>query len=132
MGSQFDFEVLKEKITGLVRAALARGQALVVVGVPVFGFHWLMAQRFARLDMDERASGIRAVFLYGVLLFTLIPVVQNLLALVNRPVLSGFQMQSARAFVGGNQAWSDNTIAILMNLLVAAYFFYILRGDWKV
>jgi arginyl-tRNA synthetase len=27
MGSQFDFEVLKEKITGLIRAALARGQA---------------------------------------------------------------------------------------------------------
>jgi len=30
MGSQFDFEVLKEKITGLIRAALARGQAEAV------------------------------------------------------------------------------------------------------
>ncbi len=116
---------------GGLGSALARGLALVVVGVPVFGFHWLIAQRFTRHEMDERASGIRAAFLYGVLLGTLIPVVQNILALVNRPVLSGLQMESSRAFVGGAQAWSDNIIAILMNLLVAAYFYYVLRGDWK-
>lgn len=113
-------------------SALAQGLALVVVGVPVFGFHWLMAQRFARREMDERASGIRAAFLYGALLGTLIPAVQNFLALVNRPVLSGFQLQSSRAFVGGGQVWSDNVIAILMNLLVAVYFFYVLRADWKL
>lgn len=111
---------------------LAQGLALILVGMPVFGFHWLMAQRFARDDMDERASGIRAAFLYGVLLGTLIPVVQNLLALVNRPVLSSLQMLSSRAFVGGGQVWSDNIIAILMNLLVAVYIFSILGGDWKV
>ena len=45
--------------------------------------------------------------------------------------MSGFSLQSTRAFVGGGQVWSDNVIAILMNLLVAVYFFYILRGDWK-
>ncbi len=117
---------------GGLGSSLAQGLALVVVGLPVFGFHWIMAQRFAHHEMDESASGIRAAFLYGTLLGTLIPVVQNLLALVNRPVLSGLQMESSRAFVGGGQVWSDNTIAILMNLLVAVYFFYILRGDWKV
>ena len=116
---------------GGLGTSLAQGLALVVVGVPVFGFHWVMAQRFAHHEMDERCSGIRAAFLYGVLLGTLIPVVQNLLALVNRPVLSSFQMESARAFVGGGQVWSDNLIAILMNLVVAAYFYSILRGDWK-
>lgn len=110
---------------------LAQALALVLVGVPVFGFHWLMAQHFARREMDERASGIRAAFLYGVLLGTLIPVVQNILALVNRPVLVGMQLSSSRAFVGGQQVWTDNVIAIVMNLLVAAYFFTILRADWK-
>jgi hypothetical protein len=117
---------------GGLGSVLAQGLALVLVGVPVFGFHWLTAQRFARREMDERTSGIRAAFLYGVLLGTLIPVVQNILALVNRPVLSGFQMESSRAFVGGGQVWSDNIIAIVMNLLVAAYFFSVLRNDWKV
>jgi hypothetical protein len=115
-----------------LESILAQGLALVLVGVPVFGFHWIMAQRFARHEMDERASGIRAAFLYSVLLGTLIPVVQNFLALVNRPVLSGLQLQSSRAFVGGGQVWSDNVIAILMNLLVTVYFFSILRADWKV
>ncbi|MBI4731573.1 MAG: hypothetical protein HY781_05495, partial [Chloroflexi bacterium] len=111
---------------------LAQALALVLVGVPVFGFHWLMAQRFARRETDERASGIRAAFLYGVLLSTLIPVVQNTLALVNRPILIGMRLSSSRAFVGGQQIWSDNVIAIVMNLLVAAYFFTVLRADWKV
>ncbi len=111
---------------------LAQALALILVGVPVFGFHWLMAERFARREADERASGIRAAFLYGVLLGTLIPVVQNILALVNRPVLIGMRLSSSRAFVGGQQIWSDNLIAILMNLIVAAYFFTVLRADWKV
>jgi hypothetical protein len=110
---------------------LAQALALVLVGVPVFTFHWLMAERFARREPEERASGIRAAFLYGVLLGTLIPVVQNILALVNRPVLVGLRLSSTRAFVGGQQAWSDNLIAIVMNLLVAGYFIYILRKDWK-
>jgi len=111
---------------------LAQALALILVGVPVFAFHWLMAERFARREMDERASGIRAAFLYGVLLGTLIPVVQNTLALVNRPALIGMQLSSSRAFVGGAQVWTDNIIAIVMNLLVAVYFFTVLRTDWKV
>ncbi len=111
---------------------LAQALALILVGVPVFAFHWLMAERFARREMDERASGIRAAFLYGVLLGTLIPVVQNILALVNRPALIGMHLSSSRAFVGGAQVWTDNAIAIVMNLLVAAYFFTVLRADWKV
>ena len=111
---------------------LAEGLALVVVGIPFFGVHWFFAQRFAHQDMDERASGIRATFLYGVLFGTLIPVVQNILALVNRPALTAFRLSSARSFVGGQQIWSDNLIAILMNLLAAAYIYTVLRADWKV
>jgi hypothetical protein len=113
-------------------AQLAQALALVLVGLPVFLFHWLMAERFTRQDMEERASGMRASFLYGILLGSLIPVIQNLIALVNRPMLIGLNLSSRRSFVGGSQVWSDNIIAILMNLLVAAYFLYILRRDWKV
>jgi hypothetical protein len=58
--------------------------------------------------------------------------VQNLLALVNRPLLRQFGLDSTRAFVGGTQFWTDNVIAILLNSLVAFYFYTILRGDWKV
>ena len=75
-------------------AQLAQALALVLVGLPVFLFHWLMAERSTRQDMDERSSSVRAAFLYGVLLGSLIPVVQNIIALVNRPVLVGFSLSS--------------------------------------
>jgi hypothetical protein len=110
---------------------LAQGLALTLVGVPVFGFHWWWAQRASSRDMEEHASGVRAVFLYGALLGTLIPAVQNLLALVNRPVLSRLGLDATRAFVGGRQLWTDNVIAILLNLLVAFYFYSVLRADWR-
>ncbi|HXQ36582.1 MAG TPA: DUF5671 domain-containing protein, partial [Anaerolineales bacterium] len=35
-----------------------------------------------------------------------------------------------RALVGGSQTLADNLIAILMNGIVAAYFWNILRGEW--
>jgi hypothetical protein len=110
---------------------LAQGLALILVGVPVFLFHWLMAQRFARNDMDERASGLRAAFLYGVLLGTLIPIVQNALALLDRLALSLTGLSAFQAFFGSYQSWTDNLIAMVMNGLVAAYFLWVLRGDWR-
>ncbi len=113
-------------------SALAEALALILVGVPFFGFHWWFAQRMSAREMDERSAGVRAFFLYAVLLSTLIPVVQNILALVNRSALSGFRLAASRALVGGEQIWSDNLIAIFMNLLVAAYFYSILRADWTV
>jgi hypothetical protein len=110
---------------------LAQALALILVGVPVFGFHWWWAQRDAVRSAEERASGVRAVFLYGALLGTLIPIVQNFLALANRTILGTAHMNERMAFIGGTQTWSDNLIAMLMNALVAAYFVYIVRGDWK-
>lgn len=110
---------------------LAQALALILVGVPVFALHWLVAQRNARAEMDERASGLRAVFLYAVLLATLIPIVQNFLALLNRFLLEAFGISSYQAMFGGAQTWTDNLIAALMNGILAAYFIVVLRADWK-
>jgi len=113
-------------------ASLANALALILVGVPFFGVHWWFAQQMSAREMEERAAGVRGFFLYAVLLSTLIPVVQNLLALTNRLTLTGFRLAASRALVGGGQVWSDNLIAIFMNLLVAAYFYSVLLVDWKV
>ena len=56
-----------------VAAILTQGLSAIIVGIPFFGIHWWMAERFARQDGDERASGVRAAFLYGVLLGRLFP-----------------------------------------------------------
>lgn len=111
--------------------ALAQALALVVVGVPIFLIHWLWAQRVSARDEEEKTASLRAIFLYGVLIGTLIPLIQNLLAFINRTFLQVVHLSAERALVGGLQTWPDNLIAILMNGIVAVYFWNILRNEWK-
>ncbi len=110
---------------------LAGALSAILVGIPIFLVHWLWAQWSAAKDDDEKTASIRAVFLYGILLATVIPVVQNLLALITRIFLSTAQLDQYRALVGGSQTWGDNLIAITINLLIAAYFWNILRFAWQ-
>lgn len=110
---------------------LAQALALILVGVPIFLIHWGWSQRASANDAEENSASIRAIFLYGILLGTLIPVVQNLLALINRAFLSTANLYTYRAVVGGTQSWLDNLIAILINLLIAAYFWNVLKSNWK-
>ncbi|OGN73692.1 MAG: hypothetical protein A2X25_15140 [Chloroflexi bacterium GWB2_49_20] len=141
--SLVSLEVVLWGLIGLVRstitpdvvgggpARLAQALSLILVGVPVFWIHWNVAQRNAREDMDEHASGVRAFFLYATLLAILIPIVQNLLGLVNHIVLRLFLMSNNLTMFSRGQVWTDNLVAILMNGLVAVYFIRILRQDWE-
>ena len=110
---------------------LAQALSLILVGVPIFLFHWLWAQRSAGRDDEEKTASLRAIFLYGVLLGTLIPVVQNLLALVDRIFLASANLVTYRAIIGSSQTWVDNLIAIVINLLIAAYFWNVLKSSWR-
>src|SRR5512133_1964430 len=109
---------------------LAQGLALILVGVPIFAVHWLWVQNASAKDPEEHSATLRALFFYAALLATLIPVVQNVLALLNRSLIVATGLESTRAFVGGTQSWVDNIIAIVLNLLAAGYFFNITRSDW--
>lgn len=112
-------------------STLAQALSLILVGVPIFLVHWLWAQRVSAKDDEEKTASVRAIFLYGILLGTLIPAVQNLLALINRTFLSAANLYAYRAIVGGSQTWIDNLIAIVINLLIAAYFWNILKEEWR-
>jgi hypothetical protein len=109
---------------------LAQALALILVGAPIFAVHWLWAQNASAKDPEEHSALLRAVFLYAVLLATLIPVVQNLLAFFNRTLIVAAGIETSRAFLGGTQSWVDNLIAIALNSLAALYFYGILRADW--
>ncbi len=109
---------------------LARALALIVVGTPIFVFHWLWAQRNARRDPDEQTAGVRAFFFYAILISTLIPLVQNILALIDRVFLGAAQLELSRAIFGHSQPWQDSLVAIVINGLVAWYFWNVLRGEW--
>jgi hypothetical protein len=111
--------------------ALAQALALILVGVPIFLIHWLWAQRVSAQDEEERTATLRAVFLYAILLATLIPVVQNFLSFVDRALIQSTGLGVERAFSSfRNQTLADNLIAIVMNAVVAAYFWNVLRGEW--
>lgn len=111
--------------------ALAQALALILVGVPIFLIHWLWAQRAAAREEEEKTATLRAVFFYAILLATLIPVVQNLLSFVDRALIQAAGLEAGRAFGAfRNQTLADNLIAILMNGIVAAYFWNSLRGEW--
>jgi hypothetical protein len=111
--------------------ALAQALALILVGVPIFLIHWLWAQRASAAEEEEKETTLRAVFLYAILLGTLIPVVQNVLSFINRALVQVTGLGVERAFLAfRNQSLADNLIAIVMNLIVAAYFWNVLRGEW--
>ena len=112
-------------------STLAQALSLIFVGTPIFLIHWFWAQRVSAKDDEEKAASIRAIFFYGILLGTLIPAVQNLLALIDRTFLSAANLYATRAIVGGSQTWVDNLIAIVVNLLIAAYFWNILKAEWR-
>ncbi|HMD82839.1 MAG TPA: DUF5671 domain-containing protein, partial [Anaerolineales bacterium] len=112
--------------------ALAQALALILVGVPIFLIHWLWAQRASARDPEEKSATLRAVFLYAILLGTLIPIVQNLLSFIDRSLIQTTGLEVERAFRAfSQQTLADNLIAILMNGIVAAYFWNILRGEWE-
>ena len=110
---------------------LAQALALILVGVPIFLIHWLWAQRVSARDEEEKTASIRAVFLYAILLATLIPVAQNILSFIDRSLIQATGLGVARSFTAfREQTIADNLIAILMNGIVAAYFWNVLRAEW--
>lgn len=137
------FEVVLWGMIGLLRSilstsqisaggdALAQALSLTLVGVPIFALHWMWAQRASATDEEEHSSSLRAIFLYAALLATLIPITQNALALIDRSLLTLADLSPYRAVLGGSQTWVDNLIAIVLNVIAAAYFIRVLRGDWK-
>jgi hypothetical protein len=122
--------IVDETISGGADA-LAQALALILVGMPIFLFHWLWVQRAATRDDEEKTATLRAVFFYTILLATLIPVVQNLLSFIDRAFIQGAGLGVGRAFIlFREQTLADNLIAIVMNGIVAAYFWNLLRGEW--
>jgi hypothetical protein len=122
--------VFAEILVGGSANLLATGLALVLVGIPIFWLHWAVVQRDARSDAEEHSSRIRALFLYGTRLGLLIPVVQNVLALVSRAALHLLHEDPSQALIGSGQTAVDNLLAIAINLIVWAYIERVLRQDW--
>jgi hypothetical protein len=111
---------------------LAGGLAFILVALPVFLFHWRFVQREAATDNEERFSGVRALFLYTAWISLAVPVVHSLLSIVLRLLAILFEVSRTAVAIGGNQSWTDNIIAILVNVVLASYIYSVLKQDWQV
>lgn len=99
---------------------LSMSLALVLVGVPVFFGHWLWIKK-NESDQEERSSYVRGFFYYLSFLIIFIPIIQNLLALIDRGLLILFRINPVAAFIGGSQSSIDNLIAIGVNGVIGYY-----------
>jgi hypothetical protein len=136
-------EVVAWAIIGLGRSAfsggtigggtdqLASALAFILVGLPIFLIHWGIAQREAAKDPEERFSGMRALFLYGTWLSLFVPVVQNVIVILQRALALLLKSNPNNIAIGADQTWSDNLVGIVVNAVLAVYFYTIIRANWK-
>lgn len=121
--------ILRGQLIGT--SSLAVGLSLVLVGLPIFFLHWSVVQRDAVKDVEERTSVLRALFLYILRMTTLIAALQNLIAILNRSVLSILGAPTTRALLGGGETLGDNLTVIVINLIAWFYFEQVLRAEWQ-
>ena len=101
-----------------VRDAYAGFGAVILVGLPVWAIHWWLAQRFAARTADERASAIRRLYLYVVLVATGIALAIYLRRLI----------EDAAGFVlGSSSDGASITRAFWAVLVLAAFWLYHFR-----
>ncbi len=86
---------------------LANGLSLLAVGAPVWAYHWrsadTLARRIDRVGQEERASGPRKVYLYGVALVGALLILFYLARVVYRLLLI-LMGEPGSALVGGEIA----------------------------
>ena len=70
---------------------IAVGLAMMAIGFPAFGLHWYLLQRDALRDPAERGARLRALFFYLSRIVILLPIVHNIMGLINRPLFGMFE-----------------------------------------
>ncbi len=115
----------------LAADSLAGGLAFIIVGLPVFFFHWWLAQRDAQQDEDEGYSGVRTFFLYAAWVALAVPVVHSLLSILMRILALILNLGELGLAFGTEQSWSDNLIAIVVNGVLAVYFQRVILQHWQ-
>ncbi|MCP4361968.1 MAG: hypothetical protein GY796_28490, partial [Chloroflexi bacterium] len=99
---------------------LASLLAVIIVGLPIYLFHWLMAQRLVARSPEEAESPIRQLYFYVIMTAAAAPIISNVYRLFDNALL---------ALVGGIRAdyypydlsAAEHLIAILIWIVVWIY-----------
>jgi hypothetical protein len=123
--------IINAPLGGGIASLLARGFSQILVGLPIFFLHWAVIRRDVRKDSEEQQTQLRAIFNYGLLTATLIPMITNLHVILRRPLYTGLHVfPSYQNFLAG-QTFLENMVAILANLLVFYFALGLLKADWQ-
>lgn len=109
--------------------ALAFQVAVVVIGLPIYLFHWRWAERLASSDDEERASPARRLYLYGMLALFLIPFLANAFSLC-AAILRAPLPDAAVPSVGGlREAATENISAMVVLAALLVYHWRVVVYD---
>ena len=92
--------------------------AVTLVGLPVWGIHWWIAQRLARRNLDERASALRRLYLYAVLAAT---------GVATAILARGFLEHAAGFLLGTSNDGASIARALWGTLVLFAFWLYHFR-----
>lgn len=67
---------------------LASLMAVIIVGLPIYLFHWLMAQRLVANSQEEWESPVRVLYFYGIMAAGAVPVISNIYRLLDNLLLN--------------------------------------------
>jgi len=81
--------VLREGIGQGQITELASLLAVIIVGLPIFLFHWLIAQRMAARDAADRATLIRHIYFWLVMGIGAVPLIANVYRMLDNLLLNG-------------------------------------------
>ncbi|MAT43004.1 MAG: hypothetical protein CL609_11720 [Anaerolineaceae bacterium] len=110
---------------------LAQGLAQIVVGLPIFFFHWYFIRKDAATQLEERDSYIRALFFYALRLTSLVIVIIHTYSVVQNLLFNLIQIPLGQRFFFPTNDFAKNLITIAANLLIWYLFERILRKNWQ-
>lgn len=132
--------VVTWSVIGLARLVLSEGigpgqiiglatlLAAIIVGLPIFLFHWLMAQRQATQKAEERESIVRRIYFYGMLSVGVAPMLANIYRLVDNALvalLGGAQ----RDFYPYNLTTGEHLAALIIWGVIWFYLWQQVKAD---
>lgn len=120
--------VLSEEIGQGQIIELASLLAVIIVGLPIFLFHWLLAQRLASGDQAERASIVRRIYFGVMMAVGATPIISNIYRLVDN-VLLAVLGGTRREFYPYDLTTAEHLVAIIAWGIVWFYLWQQLQID---
>jgi hypothetical protein len=110
---------------------ISQGLAQIIIGFPFFWLHWRTVKQDANQNIEEKQSYIRAIFMYGLYLATLIPIIISITTLLRCLFLNLAASTSAyQSYISTHQPL-DSVTSILLNGLVWFAVYRMLKQEWN-